>query len=294
MWLDSPPSTGLAKTRVWPPSVEAAQHDPVATVVEQGDREALVGAGVLERVEAHQPDVLQAAARADLQVFVQLGQLLELGADLDHLADVRVEQLLQRSAPAVPEERAVCIGGAAQAPGLLEGHDRQADDDDPQDPNDERQVVHEGAVQVGHGRWYHTRPDSAHPLVQHGGSMARRGGKAANRRDRQRRAKLRAQTRPQAPARPITGAVSDAVDAVAESRSEASAMRAAPAPAPRSGPRADPRFSVTGPSRLSERASSEYHYVLSDLRNIAVLIGVMAVLLAAAVVAFSVLKIGPN
>lgn len=72
-------------------------------------------------------------------------------------------------------------------------------------------------------------------------------------------------------------------------------MRAAPpATAPRSGPRADPRFSVTGPSRLSERASSEYHYVLSDLRNIAVLIGVMAVLLAAAVVAFSVLKIGPN
>lgn len=124
--------------------------------------------------------------------------------------------------------------------------------------------------------------------------MARRGGKAANRRDRQRRAKARAQTRPQAPARPITGAVSDAVDAVAESRTEASAVRAAPAPAPRSGPRADPRFSVTGPSRLSERASSEYHYVLSDLRNIAVLIGVMAVLLAAAVVAFSVLKIGPN
>lgn len=71
-------------------------------------------------------------------------------------------------------------------------------------------------------------------------------------------------------------------------------MRAAPAPAPRSGPRADPRFSVTGPSRLSERASSEYHYVLRDLRNIGVLIVVMAVLLAVAVVAFSVLKIGPN
>ena len=123
--------------------------------------------------------------------------------------------------------------------------------------------------------------------------MARRGGKAANRRDRQRRAKLRAQTRPQPTARPLGDAVSEAADAVAETRTEASTPRRPPAVTQR-GPRPDPRFSVAGPSRLSERASAEYHYVRQDLRNIAVLIVVMGVLLAAAVVAFSVLKIGPN
>jgi hypothetical protein len=122
--------------------------------------------------------------------------------------------------------------------------------------------------------------------------MARRGGKAANRRDRQRRAQRRALQRPAPPARPITGVVSEAVEAAAE-------QRAAPAPAsPSSQParagRADPRFLVAGPSRLSERAAAEYHYVRRDLRNIAVLVAMMAVLLGAAVVAFSVLRIGPS
>jgi hypothetical protein len=51
---------------------------------------------------------------------------------------------------------------------------------------------------------------------------------------------------------------------------------------------------VAGPSRLSERAAEEYHYVRRDLRNIAVLVVVMAVLLGLAVFAFSALGIGPN
>jgi hypothetical protein len=121
--------------------------------------------------------------------------------------------------------------------------------------------------------------------------MARRGGKAANRRDRQRKAQRRTLQRPPAPPRPATGDVSEAVEAVAERRIESAA--ASSAPHVRAG-RADPRFAVAGPSRLSERAAEEYHYVRSDLRNIAVLVVVMAVLLGAAVVAFSVLKIGPN
>jgi hypothetical protein len=121
--------------------------------------------------------------------------------------------------------------------------------------------------------------------------MARRGGKAANRRDRQRKAQRRTLQRPQAPARPIGDGVSEAIEEAAERRAETAA---APAPAPLRPRRADPRFAVAGPSRLSERAADEYHYVRRDLRNIAVLIVVMAILLGAAVVAFSVLGIGPK
>ncbi|MDQ2853641.1 MAG: hypothetical protein M3R32_02140 [Chloroflexota bacterium] len=129
--------------------------------------------------------------------------------------------------------------------------------------------------------------------------MARRGGKAANRRDRQKRAQRRAQQRPADPGRPtgevVSDAVGDAVEAMAERRAEMPPSRAgSPAPGVHRGPRPDPRFAVAGPSRLSERASAEYHYVRSDLRNIAVLVVVMAVLLGAAVVAFSVLGIGPS
>lgn len=121
--------------------------------------------------------------------------------------------------------------------------------------------------------------------------MARRGGKAANRRDRQRKAQRRSLQRPQAPPRPIGDGVSEAVEAAAERRAESTA--APPAPPVRSG-RADPRFAVAGPSRLSERAADEYHYVRRDLRNIGVLVVVMAILLGAATVAFSVLGIGPS
>lgn len=125
--------------------------------------------------------------------------------------------------------------------------------------------------------------------------MARRGGKAANRRDRQRRAQRKALQRPAAPARPIGGAVSDAVDAAAERRAEeAPALTVSSAPSLTRGARHDPRFAVAGPSRLSERAAAEYHYVRRDLRNIALLVVMMALALGGAVFAFNALGIGPS
>ena len=121
--------------------------------------------------------------------------------------------------------------------------------------------------------------------------MARRSGKAANRRERQRKAQQRRLQRPSTPGQPIGGVVSEAVEAAAERRTVSTP---APAPSvPRAG-RADPRFAVSGPSRLTERAAEEYHYVVRDLRNIAVLVVAMAVLLGVAVVAFSALGIGPT
>jgi hypothetical protein len=58
------------------------------------------------------------------------------------------------------------------------------------------------------------------------------------------------------------------------------------------GRAADPRITVTGSSRLGERAAAEYHYVQRDLRNIGVLLVVLAVLLAIATIAVNVLGIG--
>jgi hypothetical protein len=125
--------------------------------------------------------------------------------------------------------------------------------------------------------------------------MARRGGKAANRRERNRRAQRKAPLRPVIPQRSTAGLVEDAVEAAAGRRLDAApAATAAQAPALTRGARSDPRFAVAGPSRLSERAASEYHYVLRDLRNIGVLVVVMAVLLATAAIGFSALGIGPN
>ncbi|MDH4334673.1 MAG: hypothetical protein OEW24_05350 [Chloroflexota bacterium] len=124
--------------------------------------------------------------------------------------------------------------------------------------------------------------------------MARQGGKAANRRERQRRAQRRALQRPAPTARPIPTDVGDAVASAAEGRTDA------PRPAPgrpsaaSRGMKADPRFAVSGPSRLGDRAAADYHYVLRDLRSIGILVAGMAILLAVAVVAFGMLEIGPR
>jgi hypothetical protein len=60
----------------------------------------------------------------------------------------------------------------------------------------------------------------------------------------------------------------------------------------RKGRSADPRVTLGGSSRLTERALAEYHYVGRDLRNIAVLMVVLAVLLAVATIAVNALGIG--
>ena len=101
--------------------------------------------------------------------------------------------------------------------------------------------------------------------------MARRGGKASKRSARQRKQR-RLTPRPAAPA---------------TSSGEESAARS-PAPAT---PR--PATPISYSSRLSERAAGEYHYVGRDLRNIGVLVLVMAALLVAATFAFGALGIGP-
>ena len=61
---------------------------------------------------------------------------------------------------------------------------------------------------------------------------------------------------------------------------------AAGATRPKARP-ADPRV-TGGSSRLSERAVAEYHYVQRDLRNIAVLAVILAVLLAGAAILVNV------
>ena len=108
--------------------------------------------------------------------------------------------------------------------------------------------------------------------------MARRAGKAANRKARQRSAAQRAATRPaNAPAQPAT------------------AVPPVGTPDAREAVSLDPPPRVTAPVRAglgstlttSERA--EYHYVERDLRNIGILSAAMAVLLFLAWIAFSAL-----
>jgi hypothetical protein len=108
--------------------------------------------------------------------------------------------------------------------------------------------------------------------------MARRSGKAANRRSRQRPARRAAARSAPAPAS----------SAPAPTETAAPAPTVTSSPPPASGRVARPArtgYASVG-SALAEAARAEYHYVGRDLRNMAVLVVIMAVLLAAAVFAF--------
>jgi hypothetical protein len=127
--------------------------------------------------------------------------------------------------------------------------------------------------------------------------MARRG-KTANRNARRRAQRNAAQRRPPTTPSAATpavepestaGAMPDAFEiADAEVRAAAQPPLATATGAARAKPRqAESRIAV-GSSRLSERAVSEYHYVQRDLRNIAILAIILAILLAAATILINV------
>lgn len=107
--------------------------------------------------------------------------------------------------------------------------------------------------------------------------MARRAGKAASRKARQRKVQ-----RSPAPS-PITRAI-DAVPVPAPAPAlEPRPTAATPGPTRRSRPAA---LSLGG-STLTDTERSEYHYVERDLRNIAILTAVMVGLLLVAWVIFT-------
>jgi hypothetical protein len=113
--------------------------------------------------------------------------------------------------------------------------------------------------------------------------MARRSGKAANRRSKQRPGR-RVAPRPMPGAAP--GPAPIAPEATIETVAPAPAMSAVPAPAVRRDARPARRGSAPIGSALAEAARAEYHYVGRDLRNMAILVMIIAVLMAAAVFAF--------
>jgi hypothetical protein len=111
--------------------------------------------------------------------------------------------------------------------------------------------------------------------------MARRSGKAANRRSKQRPTR-RAAARPAPGPGPATAPAS--AQATIDTAAPAPTVGSAPAPYREARPAR--RGSASVGSALAEAARAEYHYVGRDLRNMSVLVVIMAVLLAAAVFAF--------
>jgi hypothetical protein len=126
--------------------------------------------------------------------------------------------------------------------------------------------------------------------------MPRRGGKAARRQTRQKRAQRAAQraAQPRA-AQPRDSSPIETFDTSSGAAQVAPPMSAAQeAPSRqvvrRSGPGS--RLAASGSSSLVH-LRDDYHYVRRDLRNIALLTALIVLILAAATIAFNVLNLGP-
>jgi hypothetical protein len=79
--------------------VQAADDDPVLVGVKQRKREALVAAGVLERVEADEADPLECVAALGLERRGSPGQPIDVRAQPPDLRQVGLEDRLE--APSV-------------------------------------------------------------------------------------------------------------------------------------------------------------------------------------------------
>jgi hypothetical protein len=273
--------------------VERADHDPVSPVVEQRDREALVGPRVVERVESHHADVLEATTRALVdQPVHRLDRRHALGRPL-HRRRVSREEVVERSAAVglrVANDLAVSAGGAAEPDALHEDHDGEEEHEEDQHAENDAEVVEEQPIEIGHeiggiiAAPIAGSGDGPRPIrTQQREPMARRpGGKAVNRKARQRNV-------PRAPRTPRAAATIGAppVDATPVPPVGTPDAREAISLDP---PRrvVPPRAALAG-STLTDRERADYHYVERDLRNIGVLTAVMAVLLVAAWLAFNAL-----
>ncbi len=98
-----------------------ARQDPAVPVgIEQREREALVAAGLLERVVPDQPGPLEGARLAALEDLRAGGDVVELAGDLDDLVQVRLEDGLETLAVGVAGQadeagaRAAGIAGRAR------------------------------------------------------------------------------------------------------------------------------------------------------------------------------------
>ncbi|MEO8245951.1 MAG: hypothetical protein ABI622_02420 [Chloroflexota bacterium] len=119
--------------------------------------------------------------------------------------------------------------------------------------------------------------------------MAKRGGKAATRRQRQRATARPAAPRP-APAPAPVPTTSTGADATAVTPIPSTPAASIPTTPRKARPTVG--GGLAGSSRLTEKAMAEYHYVRMDLRNIGVLSLVLMGLLAVAYVLVDVLGIG--
>jgi hypothetical protein len=128
--------------------VEAADDEAVTAGVREGKGEALVAAGVLERVESNQPNPLDRSAAVGLEDRGPSRQHIELGRDRVNLVEVGVEDGLEAAALRTAGDAVQSVADAAKPACLNEDDQEQEEDDDRQADDDRSDVRRDQGVEV--------------------------------------------------------------------------------------------------------------------------------------------------
>ena len=131
--------------------MEAADHDAVVVGVEQREGEALVAAGVLERIEPDESDPLERFSATDLEGPGSSGQSVDRRGDLVDPPEMRLENRLEAPAVVAPGqglEATIDLGRPAPGEGgRRQGHHQEHDEE----PDDRTEIVLDERGHVGIG-----------------------------------------------------------------------------------------------------------------------------------------------
>jgi hypothetical protein len=240
--------------------VEAAHDDPVAGGIEEGEGEALVPAGVLEGIEADEPDPRHGDPTRRLE-----GHRPVLHAGQPPLEDREAGLEGRKNRPELGRPRFAPVGDPASAPTPGEP-DEAAEDDDRQDHHDGDEEQFRGRHELG-------PPNVDLDRTRRGRVyQPRLSGRSS-------RGRRRPTEPAEATSRAAVGLTPEEEARAAELERRAVEAERAAAPAPRRGAAAV--VAVPRGARLLD-PSEEYAYVARDLRRILIvqgsLVGILAVL----------------
>jgi len=120
--------------------VEAADDEAVTAGVREGEGEALVAAGVLERVESNEADPLDRSAAVGLEDCGPSRQHIALGRDRINLVEVSVEDGFEAAALRTAGDPVQSFAEAAK-PACLNEDDQEQEKDDGRQADDDRSDV---------------------------------------------------------------------------------------------------------------------------------------------------------
>src|SRR4051794_18475101 len=128
--------------------VQAADDEPVPERVGQRKREALVAAGVLERIEPDEPDALDRATVRRLDDRRPGGHVVERAGDREDLVEMGVEDAVQALAVCAARQPVEALADPAGLAGEEENEDQQDEDRDREPDDDGAEDRFDGGVQI--------------------------------------------------------------------------------------------------------------------------------------------------